>query len=122
MYVVKKDNINIIVTETRDYPADIIVLSSGVAPNSQLGIAAGLTAGDNGGLRVNKYLQTSDNRIYAVGDCVESINLITNRYSYFPLGSVATKMGRIVADNIHGKKNIYPGSIGTIIFKTFDIS
>ncbi len=108
-------------TNGASYTADMIVLSAGVTPNSALAKNAGLELGDSGGIKVNEHLQTSDESIYAIGDCVESINRITKEYEYWPLGSIATKMGRIAADNICGRKSVFRGSVGTAMFKIFDM-
>ena len=110
-----------IITDRGNFTADIIILSAGVKPNSSLGAAAGLGIGLSGGIMVNELLQTSDPSIYAIGDCAESRHLVTGNYSYLPLGSISTKMGRIAADNICGKNVKFPGSIGTTMFKIFDI-
>ena len=118
----KTDSRLTIITDTDSYSADFIVLSLGVKPNAVLGKEAGLEIGQSGGITVNEYLQTSDENIYAIGDCVESINLITKKHEYWPLGSIATKMGRIAADNICGRKTDFTGSIGTAMFKVFDMN
>ena len=110
-----------IITDRGDFSADIIILSAGVKPNAALAVRAGLVIGANGGIRVNDFLQTSDPAIYAIGDCAESKHLVSGRYSYLPLGSISTKMGRIAADNIAGRKVRFPGSVGTTMFKIFDI-
>ena len=109
-----------IVTERDSYAADFIILSVGVKPNTTLAQNAGLTIGDSGGIKVNEYLQTSDENIYAIGDCVESLNVVTKKHEYWPLGSIATKMGRIAADNICGRASDFRGSNGTAMFKIFD--
>ena len=83
---------------------------------------SGLKTGKFGGIIVDNYLQTSDKDIYAIGDCTENLNLITNKYEYWPLGSIATKMGRICADNICGRKTEIKGYIGTAMFTIFDIN
>ena len=104
------------------YDADIIILAMEVKPNTVLAAKAGLEIGDSGGILVSPSLQTSDEHIYAAGDCTESINLITKKYEYWPLGSISTKMGRIVADNICGRQSDFQGSIGTVMFKIIDIN
>ncbi|MBN1412281.1 MAG: FAD-dependent oxidoreductase [Spirochaetales bacterium] len=109
-------------TDLGDFSADLIILSTGVKPNSRLGVKAGLEIGKMGGIRVDEYLKTSDENIYAIGDCAESKNLLTGKYAYLPLGSISTKMGRIAADNIFGTPVIFPGNIGTTMFKIFDVS
>jgi NADPH-dependent 2,4-dienoyl-CoA reductase/sulfur reductase-like enzyme/rhodanese-related sulfurtransferase len=119
--ILPEDGKHRIVTSQGQFMADIIILSAGVRPNSGLAVDAGLTIGANGGIQVNERLQTSDPSVYAVGDCAESKLLVTRKYSYLPLGSISTKMGRIAADAIAGRDVTFPGSIGTTMFKIFDI-
>ncbi len=111
-----------IITDKGSFQADLIILSTGVKPNATLGAKAGLEISESGAIKVNEYLQTSDKSIYAIGDCSACTNIITKKCTYLPLGSVSTKMGRIAADNICGKKTKFSGSLGTIMFKIFDIS
>jgi 3-phenylpropionate/trans-cinnamate dioxygenase ferredoxin reductase subunit len=54
------------VGETR-YDADVIVVGIGAVPNVELAMVAGLEC-DNG-ILVNGYMQTSDEAIFAIGDC-----------------------------------------------------
>jgi NADPH-dependent 2,4-dienoyl-CoA reductase/sulfur reductase-like enzyme/rhodanese-related sulfurtransferase/two-component sensor histidine kinase len=109
-------------TDKGSNAADLIIISAGVRPNTLLAKKAGLEIGKSQGIKVNKYLQTSDKSIYAIGDCAESINLVTGKHDYWPLGSVSTKMGRIAADNIAGIKSEFNGSIGTAMFRIIDIN
>jgi pyruvate/2-oxoglutarate dehydrogenase complex dihydrolipoamide dehydrogenase (E3) component/rhodanese-related sulfurtransferase len=109
-------------TDRGEYTASFGILSAGVKPNSQLARKAGLAVSANGAIKVNRYLQTSDNTIYAVGDCAESVNFLTGKYAYWPLGSISTKMGRIAADNICGRHSVFRGFIGTTMFKLFDLT
>jgi NADPH-dependent 2,4-dienoyl-CoA reductase/sulfur reductase-like enzyme/rhodanese-related sulfurtransferase/two-component sensor histidine kinase len=104
-------------TNQGTYSADIIIISAGVTPNTDLARQAGLDIGESGGIIVNNRLGTSDECIYAVGDCAESSHLTTGKHEYWPLGSVSTKMGRIAADNICGRDVEFTGSIGTTLFK-----
>lgn len=112
----------LITTTQQSHYADLIILATGVKPNTTLAAHAGLEIEDSGGIRVSSTLQTSDEHIYAVGDCAESINLITQQHEYWPLGSVSTKMGRIAADNICGRRTEFRGSIGTALFKIVDVN
>ncbi len=120
--IVQENSKQAIVTDKGTFHADLIILSTGVRPNSKLGARAGLEIGESGAIKVNEYLQTSDKAVYAVGDCAEITNIITNKCTYLPLGSVSTKMGRIAADNICGNKTKFGGNLGTVMFKIFDIS
>jgi NADPH-dependent 2,4-dienoyl-CoA reductase/sulfur reductase-like enzyme/rhodanese-related sulfurtransferase len=100
--------------------AGLVVLSLGVRPNVVLAKEAGLTIGTTGGIAVNPHLQTSDPDIYAGGDCVEMVNLITQQKTLVPLGSTANKHGRVIGTNITGGSDTFPGVLGTGVAKVFD--
>lgn len=102
---------------------DMVILSIGVKPDSQLAKEAGLKIGVTGGIEVNEYMQTSYPSIYALGDAVEFTNSILNKKLVIPLAGPANKQGRIVANNIvFGNKSKYSGTIGTSIAKVFDLT
>lgn len=100
--------------------ADIIILSTGLKPEVTLAKNCGLELGTTGAVKINKYLQTGDPDIYAIGDCVENINLITGKPIYTPFGSIATKQGRIAGINASGGNEEFSGVLKTIIMKIFD--
>jgi rhodanese-related sulfurtransferase len=100
--------------------ADLVILAIGVRPNTELAVEAGLKIGVTRAIAVNEYLQTSDPYIYAGGDCVENINIVSGMKVYAPLGSTANKHGRVIADNINGFKTTFPGVEGTTVFKVLD--
>lgn len=103
--------------------ADMTIWSIGVRPEVSLAKQAGLELGTTGGIKVNKFLQTSDSNIYALGDAVEVTHLVSGKPILIPLAGPANKMGRIAADNIVlGNKYEYKGSIGTGIAKIFDLT
>lgn len=117
------DSIIVELKSGRKLDADMVIWSIGVKPEIELAQNAGLKIGDCKGISVNEYMQTSDENIYALGDAVEVINPITNKYCLIPLAGPANKQGRIVADNIIcGNKYKYNGTIGTSIAKVFDLT
>ena len=102
--------------------ADLVLLSIGVRAQTSLAQKAGLELGDMRGIRVNEYLQTSDEAIYAVGDAIEIPNSITGKPWLTFLAGPANRQARIVADNmVYGNTHTYEGSIGTSIAKVFDM-
>ncbi len=112
-----------VITESgRSIPADFVIMAIGVKPNVALAKAAGIEIGVTGAIKVNKYLETSVKGIYAAGDCVESYSRITGRPVYYPQGSIANKMGRIVGQNLFGPRIEFRGGLGTRIFKVFDLA
>lgn len=104
-----------VVTDKREIEADVVVLALGVSPNGQLACDAGLDVNANGAIRVNAFLQTSDPDIYAGGDCVENPHLLAAKMVFTPMGSVANKHGRIIADHICGRTAPFAGVLGTAI-------
>ncbi|MGN0849704.1 MAG: FAD-dependent oxidoreductase [Victivallaceae bacterium] len=97
--------------------ADLVIISAGVKPNSELAGDAGLLLGARGHIQVNKFLQTSDENIYAAGDAIEFTDPITGTPSAIPLAGPANKQGRIAAGNMLGGTTAYPGSFGTSVIK-----
>ena len=104
-----------------ELPCELAVVAIGVNPNSKIAKDAGLEIGVTGGIIVDKYMQTSDPDIYAAGDCVESVNLITGKKVHAPYGDLANLEGRVAGENAAaGNKATFPGTIQTGICKVFD--
>mgnify|MGYP000932160993 CR=1 FL=1 len=101
---------------------ELTILSIGVRPENELAITAGLELGARGGIVVNEFLQTSNPDIYAVGDAVEVVDYINGTKTMIPLAGPANRQGRIVANNMMGKKETYKGTLGTSIAKVFDLT
>ncbi len=111
-----------VVTAAGSYPADLVLVAIGVRPEATLAKEAGLTIGPSGAIAVDEQLRTSDERIFAAGDCAEMTDLISGRKVYVPLGSTANKHGRVVADNICGRNELFPGILGSLIVKVFNLN
>ncbi len=107
-------------TDKRSIEADIVIMAVGVRPNSQLAAEAGLAIGPFGGIVVNQRMQTSDRNIYAGGDCVEQLCLVSGMSTYAPLGSVANRQGRVIGSNLVGKPETFEGVVGSFIIKLFN--
>jgi len=112
--------VSAVVTEQGTLPADMVVLAVGVRPNVTLARSAGLEIGSTGAIKVDDHMRTSDPDVYAAGDCVESVDLVTGRPCFIPLGSTANKQGRVAAMNICGGDDVFPGVLGSTVCKVFD--
>jgi NADPH-dependent 2,4-dienoyl-CoA reductase/sulfur reductase-like enzyme/rhodanese-related sulfurtransferase len=95
--------------------ADLVVLSIGVRPELELARAAGLEVGSRGGIRVDEGMRTSDERIWAVGDAVETRDVITGNPALVPLAGPANRQGRIAADRICGRPSSFRGVQATAV-------
>ena len=112
----------IILKSGRELETDVIIMAIGVRPENNLALEAGLEVGERGAIKVNKYLQTSDRDIYAIGDVIEVKSLISDKPTYIPLAWPANRQGRLAADNIYGKSTPYKGTLGTSVAKVFDFT
>ncbi|AOT70264.1 FAD-dependent oxidoreductase [Geosporobacter ferrireducens] len=112
-----------VITDQREIEADLVVLSVGVRPNVSLAREAGIEVGSTGAIKVDKSMKTSVPDIYAIGDCAETLHLVTGRPAWIPMGSTANKMGRVAAVNLMDTgKEILPGVLGTTIVKLFKLN
>lgn len=102
--------------------ADIVILSIGIRPQSELAKAAGLELNARGGIVTDAHLKTSDPSIYAIGDAAEITDFMTGEKTMIPLAGPANKQGRICADNISGRPTTFPGAQGTSVAKIFDLT
>jgi len=117
----QENGVTAVKTSEDEIPCQAVIFSVGVRPNSTLAADAGLTIGANGGIVVNARLQTSDPAIYAGGDCIEQRHLISGETMIMPLGSLANRQGRVIANNIAGMNDQFRGVIGNFCLKLFDI-
>jgi pyruvate/2-oxoglutarate dehydrogenase complex dihydrolipoamide dehydrogenase (E3) component/rhodanese-related sulfurtransferase len=109
-------------TDQGELPADLVVLAAGVKPNVKLAADAGLEIGSTGAIAVDKRMRTDDTRIYACGDCCQTPNLITEKDVYVPLGSTASKQGRVAGTCAAGGYSNFLGIVGTAIVKVFNLN
>jgi len=117
------DRLNIHLQSGRKIDADMVILSIGVRPETKLIKDAGLELAPNGGIKVNEYLQTSDEHVYALGDAMAFPHPITGKYTNAYLAGPANKQARMLADNlVNGHTKKYKGAIATAIAKVFDIT
>jgi len=109
-------------TSGREIGANAVLMSLGVRPRVDLAKKAGLRIGETGAVWVNERMETSVEGIYAAGDCAETTQLITGKKAWVPLGSTANKQGRVAGMNLCGGNAVFPGVMGTAIFKVFDFN
>ncbi|MGG2467335.1 MAG: FAD-dependent oxidoreductase [Paraclostridium dentum] len=109
-------------TDKRAMKADIIVMSVGIRANSNIAETCGLELEANKTIKVNEYMQTNDENIYAVGDCVTVKNILSGKPAWSPMGSSANKEGRCLAKTLAGKKTEFNGVLGTGIVKLLNLN
>nr|WSY50931.1 FAD-dependent oxidoreductase [Streptomyces sp. NBC_00886] len=111
-----------VVTEDAEYPADVVVLGIGVRPETSLAKAAGLPLGQHGGLLTDLAMRVRGHEnIWAGGDCVEVLDLVSGQERHIALGTHANKHGQIIGTNVGGGYATFPGVVGTAVSKVCDL-
>jgi NADPH-dependent 2,4-dienoyl-CoA reductase/sulfur reductase-like enzyme len=111
-----------VVTADREIPTDIVVLGLGVRPNSALAADAGIRIGVTGGIVTDVRMRTaSHDGVWAAGDCVETVNRVSQAPTAVALGTHANKQGRVAGINIGGGYATFPGVVGTAATKVCDL-
>jgi NADPH-dependent 2,4-dienoyl-CoA reductase/sulfur reductase-like enzyme/rhodanese-related sulfurtransferase len=111
-----------VVTAKRAIPADIVLLSIGVRPNSEIAGNAGIELGAAKAIRVNERMETSAAGIYAAGDCAEVHHIVSGKPAFIPLGSTANKQGRVAAINATGGSATFGGVVGSVVAKVCELT
>lgn len=119
----KGDEVDVVFADGRRITVDMVILSIGVRPVTDLAVAAGIATGERRGIKVDKYLRTSADGVYAVGDAIEYPHPVTGLPWLNYLAGPANRQARIAADNmVFGDKVCYEGAIGTSVAKVFDLT
>lgn len=105
---------NSAVVEGKEIKADLIVLSTGIKPNTILAEEAGIELGEKG-IKVNEFLETSEKNIFAAGDAIEVPNIINGKTVCVGLANSAYLQGLIAGKNALGKKEKYSGTSLTFV-------
>ncbi|MDN3269658.1 FAD-dependent oxidoreductase [Streptomyces sp. MA15] len=111
-----------VATADAEYPADVVVLGIGVRPETTLARDAGLPLGAHGGLLTDRSMRVrGQGNVWAGGDCVEVLDLVSGQSRHIPLGTHANKHGQIIGTNAGGGYATFPGVVGTAVSKVCDL-
>ncbi len=108
-------------TDHSAHPADLVVICTGVEPNTEMASEAGIRLGGERGILTDQRQETSIDGIYAAGDCCEVRNLVNNRLMYCPLATIAARQGRVAGDNAAGGASAFKGALRAIAVKVFSL-
>jgi NADPH-dependent 2,4-dienoyl-CoA reductase/sulfur reductase-like enzyme len=101
--------------------ADMVLVAIGIKPNSELAAGSDLEIGVKNAITVDRQMRTSDEHIFAAGDCADAYHVVNGKKTWIPLALRANRAGWAVADNVCGKPTELPGIVGTAVFKVFDM-
>lgn len=114
------DKVKKVVTDKGEYLADIVLVSIGIEPFTDLVKNSKLEFGYKGTIKVNSRMQTNIDYVYAVGDIAEMKDVVTGKPTWYPLAQIANKMGRVAGSNIGGVPMDFDGVAGTTFLKFYD--
>ncbi len=100
--------------------ADLFLSAFGVRANTELAVNAGILLGETKAIRTNARMETNIRDTYAVGDCAEVTNIVTQRPSLPQLGTVAVRTGKIAGINAAGGYSLFTGALGSAVSRLFD--
>jgi NADPH-dependent 2,4-dienoyl-CoA reductase/sulfur reductase-like enzyme len=106
--------------EPQHHPADVVLISVGVRPDTTLAVSAGARLGAKGAISVDRQMRTSLPDVFAAGDCAVTHHRLLGE-TYLPLGTTAHKQGRTAGENALGASREFAGSLGTQVVKIFDL-
>ena len=98
------------------FDADIVIMATGVRPELKLAEMAGCETG-RWAILVNDRMETSVDNVYAVGDCVESKDLILGSNTISQLGTTAVRQSKTLARTICGKKSKFNPVLNSMVSK-----
>lgn len=108
-------------TNKGEYVADLVVIATGVKPNTEFLSNTGIEVLRNGAIVINENGETNIVDIYSAGDCATVPHLIRKENVYIPLATTANKIGRIVGENMAGENNKFQGTLGSAAVKVLEI-
>jgi len=102
--------------------SDFVVVSVGIIPNTEFLKNSGIEFSIKSTIKVDKYMKTNIENIYACGDCADKNFVVTQKPIWIPLGTTANKEGRITAQNIEGENDTFSGITAAAVTKYFDFT
>jgi NADPH-dependent 2,4-dienoyl-CoA reductase/sulfur reductase-like enzyme len=116
-----QDRVTSLIASRDSYEADLFLLSLGVRPNVDLAESCGIRLGTHGGILADQRQETSRDNIFAAGDCCEVRNLVTNKWMYAPLATVASRAGWTAGENAAGGRARFRGALRAVALRLFDM-
>lgn len=119
--IIGDKKVNKVKTANREVEADVVIIATGVRPNTEFLNNSNLKMLPNGAIIVDNYGKTSIDDVYSAGDCATITQIVTGEKAYVPLATGANKLGRIVGENLAGANIEFQGSLSSSCIKVMDM-
>ncbi|AYE36576.1 CoA-disulfide reductase [Borrelia turcica IST7] len=118
--LVGKEKVEGIVTNKGEYKADLVILSTGIRPATEF-LEGQLETFKNGAIVINEYGETSVANVFSAGDCATVYNIVSKQNDYIPLATTASKIGKIIGENLSGQRVSFKGTLGSASIKVLSL-
>jgi len=104
--------------------ADKVIISIGFKPDISLAKVFNIEVDNKYGVIVDEYMKTSDDDIFAVGDCAAKRSCFAGDYRQIMLASTAMSQGRLAGSNLFSINIIkaFPGTLGSFATKVGNVA
>lgn len=116
-----ESKVQTVVTDKGEVSVDLVVVATGVRPNTKFLQSTGIKMLPNGAILIDEEGRTSVEDIYAAGDCATVPHMLKDSPAYIPLATTANKLGRIVGENLAGNHNKFSGTLGSGCVKVLGV-
>jgi len=114
------DKVTGIIAGGEQIDSDLIIAAFGIRANTELAKKAGIATGETSSIKANMRMETNVKDVYAAGDCVESVSMITQRPTICQLGTAAVRQAKVAGINAAGGYAVFHGVLGSSVTKLFD--
>jgi len=97
----------VVLRDKKKIKCDLVIVAIGVIPNTGFIKESGIKI--NRGIVVDERMETNIKGVYAAGDVVEALNMLTNEKMPIPIWPLAYRQGSIAGDNMSGGTLVYKG-------------
>ncbi|MDR0797952.1 MAG: FAD-dependent oxidoreductase, partial [Nitrososphaerota archaeon] len=115
------DKISAIIASGESFTADMFINAFGVRANTKIAVDSDIPLGETGAIKTNEYMETEVKDVYAIGDCAETVHVITRKPICPQLGTVAVRQGKVAGTNIGGARTQFTGVLNSTVTRLFNI-
>ena len=107
-------------TDKKEYTANLIIVATGVRPNTEFLNDTGLELFKNGAIIIDRFGKTNIPNVYAAGDCATVYHSVLEKNVYIALATIANKLGRLIGENLTGANREFIGTLGSAGIKVLE--
>jgi len=115
------DKVTAIMAGGEKIEADLFISAFGVRANTKVAVDAGVPLGETRAIKTNSRMETDVKDVYAIGDCAESLNVITHKPTCAQLGTIAVRQGKVAGKNAAGDYSLFTGVLASAVTRLFEV-